>query len=89
MIEGNAMTKHDEVRQILAQSGFKFDDGRSALEMTDEEVEAWLVHFTAVMGDLGRQMIIAMRSLAEAITNTVVPLQNLNQLLEEGEPEQQ
>lgn len=83
------MTKHDEVRQILASSGFKFRDGRSALEMTDEEVDRWLVHFVAVMGNLGHQLTIAFQSMAESITQAVKPLQELNRLLEEGEFEEQ
>lgn len=77
------MTKHDEVRQILNDTGFKFKDGRSALEMTDEEVETWLVHFFAVMSDLGRQMTNAFASMAATITQAVKQLQELNRLLEE------
>jgi len=77
------VTKHDEVRQILHDAGFKFKDGRSALEMTDEEVEKWLVHFTAVMSDLGRQMANVFASIAASITKAVEPLQELNRLLDE------
>lgn len=77
------MTKHDEVRQILHDAGFKFKDGRSALEMTDEEVEKWLVHFSAVMSELGRQMTNAFTSMAASITQAIKPLQELNRLLED------
>jgi len=79
------VTKHDEVRRILHESGFKFADGRLALEMTDEEVEQWLVHFSAAMSDFARQFTIALRSLAELIVKTIEPLKELNQLLDEEE----
>jgi hypothetical protein len=77
------MTRHDEVRQILHDSGFKFKDGRSALEMTDEEVEKWLVHFFAVMSDLGRQLTSAFQAIATSMAQAIKPLQDLNRLLEE------
>lgn len=77
------MTKHDEIRQILHDSGFKFKDGRSALEMTDEEVEKWLVAFVAIMSDFGRQLNTAFKSLAASITQAIKPLQDLGRLLED------
>lgn len=83
------MTKHDEVRQILLESGFKFKDGRSPLEMTDEEVEQWLVAFASRMTELGRQLNILFQSMAVSISQAIRPLQDLNTLLEEGEAEKQ
>lgn len=77
------MTKHDEVRQILHDSGFKFKDGRSALEMTDEEVEQWVTHFFAVMSDFARQFSATIRSLAGSVVTAMEPLKDLNRLLEE------
>lgn len=77
------MTKHDEVRQVLHDTGFKFNDGRSALEMTDEEVNQWVVHFFAVMSDFGKQWTNAMRSLTTAMITAIEPLKDLGRLLEE------
>lgn len=78
------MTKHAEVRQILHDTGFKFTDGRTALDMTDEEVEQFVVIFIARMSELGRQMTKAMHTLTVSITQALEPLQNLGHLLEES-----
>ncbi len=77
------MTKHDEIRQILAETGFKFEDGRSALEMTDEEVEVWVAHFLKMMSELGRQLAAVMHNLTVSITQAIQPLQELNTLLQQ------
>lgn len=79
------MTKHDEVRQILFDNGFKFDDGRTALDMTDEEVEAFLVEFISRLAALGRQMQVTMRTLAVSFTRIATSMQDLGKLLEEAE----
>lgn len=82
------MTKHDEVRKILHDTGFKFDDGRTALDMTDEEVERFVVEFVARMSELGRQMTKTMQSLAVTVSQAVEPMQNLGRLLAEAEAQQ-
>lgn len=79
------MTKHDEVRQILHDTGFKFNDGRTALDMTDEEVEAFLVEFAARMSELGRQVTRVFESLTVSIVQATEPLRNLNLMLSEEE----
>lgn len=79
------MTKHDEIRQILHESGFKFADGRTALEMTDEEVEKWLVWFVSAMSKLSRQFTNAFKSLTASVVAAIEPLQDLGRLLEDEE----
>lgn len=67
------MTKHDEIRQILHEGGFKFKDGRTALDMTDEEVEKFIVHFISVMAELGRQMANVVGEMVVAFNRVVEP----------------
>lgn len=76
------MTKHDEIRQILYESGFTFKDGRTALTMTDAEVEAFLVRFMRAMTDLGRQMSKMFQSIAVAAAQATESLRNLEHMLE-------
>lgn len=81
------LTKHDEVRQILHETGFKFDDGRSVLDMTDEEVDRFLVIFMANMTELARQMTQAFKPVIAAFNNAAKPLQNVTRMLAEMEKE--
>lgn len=81
----NVITKHDEIRQILHETGFKFQDGRSALTMTDEEVEKFVIVFVSRMAELGRQMTKAFQQFAITITQAVEPMRNLNGVLAELE----
>ena len=76
------MTKHDEVRQILHDTGFKFQDGRSALEMTDEEVEKWLFNFFEVITKFSHQITVSMQAMVDSIAKAMKSLQELNRLLE-------
>jgi len=80
------VTKHDEVRHILAQAGFKFKDG-SPLEMTDAEVEEWLTGFAAAMSKLGRQLTIQFQALAVSFTQAAKSLRDINVLLSDTEEE--
>lgn len=79
------MTKHDEVRQILHDTGFGFKDGRTALDMTDEEVDKWLVAFVATMADVARDLATSFKTLTTSLIGVVERLQNLGHLLEEAE----
>lgn len=79
------MTRHDEVRQILHDTGFKFSDGRSALDMTDEEVEKFVVIFVSKMSELGRIMTKAFQAFTVSIVQAIEPLRDLNQVLAEDE----
>lgn len=76
------MMKHDEIRQILHESEFKFKDGRTALSMTDEEVEAFLVEFVSSMTQLGRQMEKILHNFSVAISQAIEPLRDLEVILE-------
>lgn len=82
------MTKHDEIRQILHDAKFKFSDGRTALDMTDEEVETFIVEFVKKMTELSRQMTKVMRALTVTVTQTVQSFQNLEQVLADAEQRQ-
>jgi hypothetical protein len=83
------MSKHDEVRQILYESGFKFkDSNRTALDMTDAEVEAFLIRFVASMTELGRAMSAVFQSLAVSIARMVEPLQDLGHMLDTTKEEE-
>lgn len=83
------MTKHDEIRQILHEGGFQFKDSdRTALDMSDEEVEKFVFEFVSRMTHLGLQVTKAFQSLAVMITQAVEPLQDLGRILEEGGEEE-
>ena len=83
------MTNHDEVRKILYETGFTFKDSdRTALEMTDEEVNAFIVEFIARMSELGRQMSVAFQKLTVSIVQATKPLQDLGRVLAEAEAHQ-
>lgn len=79
------MTKHDEVRQILHNAKFKFNDGRTALDMTDDEVETFVVEFVKKMTELSRQMTKVMQALTVTVTQTAESFQNLGKVLAEAE----
>lgn len=79
------MTQHDDVRQILHDTGFKFEDGRTALDMTDEEVEKFVVEFVAHMSKFFQQMIPVMQQIGISIKSAMVPLQNLGKVLAEND----
>jgi hypothetical protein len=81
------MTHHDKVRQTLHDSGFRSVDGRSALEMTDEEVEVFVVEFIKRMTAVHQQLNATFRSLAQSIVKATDPLRNLAQLLAEADQE--
>lgn len=82
------MTKHDEVRQILHNRGFKFKDSeRTALDMTDEEVDAFLVEFFERMSKLAQALTVTFQQLTSTIVKAMEPLQDLSHLLAE-EPEE-
>lgn len=83
--EAGKLSKHSEIRLILHETGFKFEDGRSALEMTDEEVEQFVIAFLAKMSELGRQMSKVFQQMAVTITQVMEPMRNLNTVLAEGE----
>jgi hypothetical protein len=81
------MSKHDEVRQILHDSGFKFKDSeRTALDMTDEEVDEWLTKFVESMSAIGVQMAAALQRLTIAFTQAIEPMRELGKLLEKDPP---
>lgn len=82
------MTKHDEIRQILHDAKFKFSDGRTALDMTDEEVETFIVEFVKKMTELSRQMTKVMQALTVTVTQTARSFQNLEQVLADAEQRQ-
>lgn len=81
------MTHHDKVRQTLANQGYRPIDGRSALEMTDEEVDVFVVEFLKRMTALHQQLNATFRSLAQSIVKATDPLRNLAQLLAEAQGE--
>jgi hypothetical protein len=81
------MTHHDKVRQTLDKQGYRPNDGRSALEMTDEEVEVFIVEFVKRMGEVQRQLTATFTSLADVIVKATEPLKNLTQLLAEAQGE--
>jgi DNA anti-recombination protein RmuC len=82
------MSKHDEIRRILHESGFRFKDSeRTALDMTDEEVDEWLTKFGETVTVLAGQMAAARQRLTAAFTRALVPLRDLGKLLEENPPE--
>jgi hypothetical protein len=78
------VTHHDQVRQKLHASGFKPKDGRSALEMTDEEVETFVVAFVDRMVEINHSLVSTFRTLAASITEALEPLRDLGQLLAEA-----
>jgi hypothetical protein len=67
------MTRHDEVRQILHDAGFQFKDGRTALDMTDEEVDLFVVEFIARMSELGRQLAVIFQRMARSLVHAFEP----------------
>lgn len=76
------MTKHDEVRQILHSAGFKFENNeRTALSMTDEEVEIFLVEFSVRMTSLARELNAVFQTLAIAFNSAFQSLTELDSLL--------
>lgn len=76
------MTKHDEVRQILYESGFAFKDSdRTALDMTDEEVEAFIVAFVSQMAELGRAMRASFEQMIVSINRAIEPMHDLSRVL--------
>lgn len=81
------MTHHDKVRQTLDKQGYRPNDGRSALEMTDEEVDVFVVEFVKRMGQIQIQLTQTFHSLAETIVKVTEPLKNLAQLLAEAQGE--
>lgn len=68
------MTKHDEVRQILHDTGFKFTDDRTALDMTDAQVEEFLINFLSIMGDFARKVNESMRVTMVQFASAVEPI---------------
>jgi hypothetical protein len=80
------MTRHDEVRQILHDSGFKFNEHQTAFDMTDEEVEIFLIEFTAAMSDFGRQLAATMNGIAKAMVKAFEPFrENMERIVIESE----
>lgn len=82
------MTKHDEIRQILHETALlKFDDGRTALDMTDEEVEIFVAHFIKIMAEFGRHMTKVVQGAVVAMNRAMEPvhldLVRLSQQLQE------
>lgn len=81
------MTHHDKVRQTLDKQGYRPNDGRSALEMTDEEVEVFVIEFIKRMGQIQSQLTATFTSLADAIVKATDPLKDLGKLLSEANDE--
>lgn len=80
------MERHDEIRRILHESGFKFKDSdRTALDMTDEEVEKFVTEFLARMAKLGREMSVVFQQFTVTITKAMEPVQDLGRMLAEAE----
>jgi len=74
----------------MHEAGFRFKDGRTALEATDEEVEAFLVNFLAVMGDFGRQLAAAMQATLKSLVKAIEPFrEDMELLLKEEEKRKQ
>jgi hypothetical protein len=83
------MTKHDEVRQILHDTGFKFTDhsDRTALDMTDEEVDAFVIAFVSQMAELGRAMTASFQQLLISVNTAMEPMHDLGRVLAAVEAE--
>jgi len=68
------VTKHDEVRQVLHDTQIvKFEDGRTALDMTDEEVEKFVAAFVTIMAEFGREVRTQIETAVISIGQAVGP----------------
>jgi hypothetical protein len=79
------MTHHDRVRQVLTRNGFQAKDGRLAADMTDEEVEAFVVAFIQNMSRIQHQLAETFSELAETVVRATEPLRDLGRLLAEAD----
>lgn len=79
------MTKHDDMRQALHDTGFRFEGSeRTALDMTDEEVEKFVLEFMTRLTPVMRDFANSMRTLLAALVSATEPLRNLGELLVEA-----
>jgi hypothetical protein len=84
------MTKHDELRQILASSGFKFNNGQTAFDMTDEEVEKFVFEFISHMAKVGQQFATILNNAIVAMVAAIEPYrENMEKILIEAEKNKQ